>query len=282
MEDFYSYNIHQVIEELNDKKEELKQKGNTLLIPIIMFILGIAILLQNTVVPSEPIYILSTSFITLTIVAISIVVKNTVVQSTMKNKYLNQEVIRYYNFEQEQNAHYYPKYKSGSDFNKEMGLFTRFSSVSNKYMIKFDEETKILHTTIQTNNGKSNQVHFQGIYVIFEYPLHTTFQVRTNGKPHLKGQSFQRGLEEDIKVFHIEHNHNINLNYRAILQRLENYKKIYIASNQKEVHIAFTPFKANILNTSINQENFIEYYHNFEALLNTVRQLKDILQTSNI
>lgn len=281
MEDFYSYNMQQVIQELNDKKQELNTNGKTIVYLIILFLIGLGLFLQVSVIPIKTEYILITLATTIVLIIGAFLIKNAVVHSILKNTYLNREVIKLYNYEKEINAEYYPKYKTGSDFNKSMGLFTRFSSVSNKYMIKLDEQTRVLNTVIQTNNGKSNQIHFQGIYIMIEQPEYTMFQVRTNGKPHLKGHSFIKEPIEDIKVYRLENEDIIRFNYRSVLNRLEEYKKVYIASNRKAVHIAFNPFKPKFNHKEITHENFKEYYHQFESLLNTILQIKDIVLMVN-
>lgn len=281
METFNVYNMNRSIDKLDAIYQELNKKGNAISASIILFYVGVMTLLHVEEIPYEILYISLSIGGGILLAIITLLSKTAIIRYQIANKYINEEVVRLYNYEHELQMEYKPRYKIGSEFNKSMGLFTRFSSVSNKYMIKLDESTRILFPTIQTNSGNTNQVHFQGIYVIFDQPGYTTFQARTHGKPHFKDHKFVREDQDNIRLFKLENEDRIRFNYRSVFNRLDGYKKVFIGSNKKAVHIAFTPFKPKFKANVVTHETFREYYHQFETLFHTVIQIKDIVLLVN-
>ncbi len=275
--DIYNiYSINDSIEELDMKMKELKKIGNMISYSISLFLISLGAILYYSVLEELWFFgIFGGS--ALLVFVIGTLIRNASVNHVMKNKYLNEEAVKLYNSENETEMEYSYNPRNRKTFNEEMGLFTRFSSASTRYKIQVDANTKLIYTTLQTNSGQSNQVHFAGVYVIFDIPGYSNFQVRTHGKPHQKGIKFVREEDEDYKIYKLEEEDRIRLNYNSVLSKLEDFKKKYIASNGRQVHIAFTPFKPKFNNSKIEYDSFQEYYHQIESLLNLVSQIRDII-----
>lgn len=276
MDYFNTYDVNKSIDEMNGKIKEMRNTGNALVYSIPLFLISVGVLLYFYVL--EELWFLSIfAGVSLFLFILGQLIKNVSIRHLTMNKLLNSEAINQYNSEHETNVTYTYNPKNSKTFNENMGLFTRYSSASIKYQIKLDSKTKLIFTTIQTNSGNSNQIHFSGIYLIFDEEGYTNFQVRTNGKPHQKGKKFIKEEREDIKLFKLENEDRIRFNYNAVLSKLEEYKKKYIASNGAEVHIAFSKFKTTYKHKNVDYENFREYYHQIESLLNLVFQIKDVV-----
>jgi len=203
---------------------------------------------------------------------------SSVVNSKIKNTYLNNEVINLYNNEQGTFIKYDSKIKIKRDFNDNMGLFNKFANVSAKYRITGDSgnhhDFSIMDCTLITSNGKSATVHFDGIYFIINVQTSKYFQIRTNGKPHLKGKKFVKILDAEAHSFILEDDPQgyIDPKYYNIFNSVKNKidsKALYLASNMDQVHLGVVLKNKQKLSTNITYETFKEYSNQMFEIINT-------------
>ncbi|AIO18523.1 hypothetical protein KQ51_00643 [Candidatus Izimaplasma bacterium HR1] len=208
-----------------------------------------------------------------------------IVPSVYKGKLVkevvNKEVINLYNYENSTNFDYLDKIKVRNNFNKEMGLFTRLASVSTRFQI-IGEDINIMNCTLVTSNGKSSTVHFDGIYMIYKKMCSKTFQLRTKGRPKLKGVKFSKQEGELYSEFvPFESNEIIDSYYINIFESSLNSielskKKVYLGSNLKEIHFGYHPPKF-MKYDEFTYEVFKEYYKYFSNILNLGLRIKEQL-----
>lgn len=138
-------------------------------------------------------------------------------------------------------------------FNKNGGLFTSYASLNNRIIIKGNTEDQIpfeiFDTTLTTSNGKSQQVHFDGLYIVLRKQLNTSIQIRHNGSPKKKGVKYNRLSDyENYRVYKKEEesiqiiDSTLIRNYET-LQSNPTYKKIYLGTTEDEVHLAIVYMK---------------------------------------
>lgn len=186
-------------------------------------------------------------------IAIVITLLGTLISRTFRSEkpyfnYLFDQVIQKINFVEGLFLEYTPYDKSNREYVKKGGLFTSYATVSNKRHIKgtTNDETPfdIFDTTLMTSNGKSQSIHFDGVYYIIHKNIDTTLQVRSNGTPKLKGVKFEKCKEfENIKVFKKLEENVSNIDYTFInfvVKLLENetYKRVYLSVVEDEIHLA--------------------------------------------
>ncbi len=153
---------------------------------------------------------------------------------------INQELELYLDYEA------YPQGKQ--EFNHDGGLFTRFASVrvfrhvsgSTSEGTPFDA----YDCTMTTSNGKSQQTHFDGIYLVVRKSHQETLQIRTNGRPALKGVKFDRQDDiEALKVYKPENDELMSvdrkyIDFMRMLSGQQAYKRVYLGLVPGEIHLA--------------------------------------------
>lgn len=162
-------------------------------------------------------------------------------------EYLYNEVIHKINLNEGLFLDYQAYEKSDKEFNVKGGLFTRMSAIKVRRHIKGKSEKEhnfdIIDCTMTTSNGKSQQVHFDGVYYVLHKQLNTSIQVRSNSSPKLRGVKFDRLKEfEDIRVFKQENDHLSNVDHMLIkfvqkLSEFEKYKKVSLGVIDGEIHV---------------------------------------------
>lgn len=281
MDYFSKPDTYQIIERLKDKKIELKKqyyKNRNTIIAILVLIIGII---------SYFVYISNTSFLIIVplfigvgLLAVCFVITEVALQSKLGDTYLNKEVMNVYNMEQDENYIYTPKPKLKPEYNKEMGLFTRYASARNLFQITgyidgvpFD--VKSLQLIVST--GNSSQVIFSGFYIILPIAGEKMFQLRTDGKPSLKKTKFKKISTDGKRTFVLEDDTGkVKDKYTRLFDMLEreyDYKKIYIASNEKEIHIGLTPIKKQRFPKNLSGESFNEYYEKFVEIFRVINEI---------
>lgn len=285
--DFFSgYNNHQyVIDRINQKKEELQLKANKTSLKVIVFlmilnIISVFIMIGFSV--NIAFYLINLAVIVLTIL-ITFISKATWVKNTLINKTVNSEIIHLFNEETEYELSYLAKPKITSEFNKEMGLFTRGAGVSTEFQIKGfieQDEIKIYKNLLTTSDGKTTYTHFNGLYIIYNNKFtNKIYQLRSKGRPSLKGVKFQRLEDEDVRVFIPKDDPNeyldsniINI-FKSLNQKIDN-KALYIGSNKEEIHIAIEPKMKFTCKNEIDLVSFEEYFNSFTHILRVVLELQ--------
>lgn len=140
--------------------------------------------------------------------------------------------------------------KQDKEFNREGGLFTSFASVKIRRRVEgYTEEQfkyKIYDCTMTTSNGKSQQVHFDGIYFVLRKQVMTDLQIRSKGSPKRKGVKYTRQDNVDsFKVYKRSSDEfsNLDFKYLRFMDSLKvdlNYKAIYLSVVEGQIHLALT------------------------------------------
>ncbi len=191
--------------------------------------------------------------IILAVLIIGILVSKYGISEKPAFEYLYPQVYKKINFDEGLYLEYVSYEKIKQTFNKEGGLFNRFARVATKRHIKgFSSnqiEFDIYDTVLTTSNGKSQTVHFNGVYYIVRVNTNSYLQVRTKSSPKLKGVKFNRQKEiEDIRVFTEDEKQLLNTDYQYInfvkkLLSYEEYKHIELSVIPNEIHLGLTYFK---------------------------------------
>lgn len=182
----------------------------------------------------------------------------------------------------------YTSYEKGDwDFNKIGGIFSKFCRVSLRRHLKGTSPNynsfDIFDTILITGSGKNKHVHLNGMYFVVKKSNPTLFQVRTNGKPHLKGIKYDRVEDiEEYKVYLEEGKTMSNIEHKFMetvtrLKRNLKAKKVYLSVTHNEIHFAYVP-KVPIrkqYNISILQMN--EVYNDF---LDEIRFIDELVDTT--
>lgn len=227
-----------------DKTQKGIRKSLFISISIIVFFVLLFLIIQTDVS-----YTLIPLIFVVFIELFVILILKTNNKTIMINRVMNYEILQVYNSMNGTNLIYENKPKIPKTFNVEMGLFVKYAGVSTKYSIKDPSPSnpfEMMYCSLITSNGKSSTVHFDGIYVIFKIPNIPTQHLLSRGKPHLQGTKMVQaeGYEENVFV-PVDHPEvRINPILYGIFQDLPNkfeLKAYYVASNNAEVHIAFTP-----------------------------------------
>jgi|GEM_PF-4194168 len=172
----------------------------------------------------------------------------------------------------------YPKKQNY--INQKGGLFTRFATADVRFKMSGmagDTLFTLLRKRLFTSDGRNQYTHFDGIYIVYQYDLNKVFQVRTDGKPHLKKTKFERLDEKDIKVYTLD-NAFVDSRYIDTAQELHReFKKVYISSVTGEVHVALSGKKyfnrlktlnsTNIRNVIADTKELIDYSKNIISQL---------------
>ena len=177
--------------------------------------------------------------------------------------------------------------KTSREFNKEGGLFTRYASVQVRRRVvgRSDESMpfEIYDTTLTTSNGKSQQVHFDGVYFKIEKPLNTTVQIRVKGSPKYKGIKMIRQEEEqNIRVYKLEGEYISNLDrmLQSYVERLAedpNLRNVALSVMDNEIHLALH-YKKQLKRKTKNFTNEVlnNYYTMFLDEIKLVNELSNI------
>ncbi len=205
-----------------------------------------------------------------------------VIKKRLIRKAVYQEVVDLYNREHDDKYVYSLKPKLLDKFNQRMGLFTRFSNTSARYRIDGEYngvEFSIINCTVITSTGKSTQVHFDGFYIIIKNPVSQMFQIRTDGKPSVKGVKFERNDQNGYRTFvEVDSNTVIDSRFTSLFEQIMNrvqLKRLYIGSDLNEFHIAITPDLKETISEEITQEEFNRFYDYFSGLFNVVKEYLD-------
>jgi len=180
-------------------------------------------------------------------------------------------------FNQEHDTTFTYEFKPKLDktFHEEMGLFTRFASISSNFRMVSKQEghapITIQHCRMVTSNGKSSTIHFDGVYLILPKSGIPVQQLRSNGRPALKGVKMERleDYEERIYVPQEEGITPVDSVLLGIFQELPQTFELsrqYIGSNQSEIHIALWFKKQPRLPNELN-------YNGLEELIDPLHKL---------
>lgn len=163
------------------------------------------------------------------------------------------KVIDKLNFHMELDLQYSTDKKTDFPHNKNSGLFTRYCRSNVRMYIKGstveDKKFELYELTLVTGSGKNQTTHMNGIYIVLGNNTKIIQQIRTNGKPHLKGTNYSR-IESDYeyKVYLKEEmfERDLDENYKDIFSRVmdnTSKQKGYLSVIENETHFALHPFK---------------------------------------
>jgi hypothetical protein len=138
--------------------------------------------------------------------------------------------------------------KSSRYFNKNGGLFAPSASANVKRhiegMTSDQQEFHIYDTMLTTSTGNGQQTHFDGIYFVLNKSAQTIVQIRTNGKPRVKGHKYIKvDTQSDLKVFK-EVDQQLNaldfkyLNFIEKINQNVEVKRVYFSSINQQLHLA--------------------------------------------
>lgn len=241
------YNLLRDVEDLlEEKQKKRKKKTNTLL--SIMGLIQVPFL-ALTIVDLDYIglwvIILLVSFV---ITLIFFLVFKQQVKNQVLYNVIYPRAVRLFNQEHDLTFAFQFKPKIDKTFNSEMGLFTRYASVSCTYQMNAQLDTgnpiTVQACRLVTSNGKSSTLHFDGIYLVLPISGIPTQQLRTSGKPKRKDMKFDRVEDYPDNRLYLQKGQISSGPHPYLLQVFEelpdlfDLKHYYVGSNEKEVHVA--------------------------------------------
>jgi hypothetical protein len=138
--------------------------------------------------------------------------------------------------------------KSSRNFNKNGGLFAPSASATVKRhiegMTSDQHEFHIYDTMLTTSTGNGQQTHFDGVYFVLNKSVKTTLQVRSNGKPRVKGHKYVKvDTQNELKVYkEIEQYMNsYDYKYLNFIEKINqnlDVKRVYFSSINQQLHLA--------------------------------------------
>ncbi|MDX9691870.1 MAG: hypothetical protein RBT45_05380 [Acholeplasmataceae bacterium] len=236
-----------LIKQKDRRRKLIKIWGILLALTIALIVLFI-LLFPNQFDNEETVWILpSYGGMVLTTTLIGFIVSLSYVSEKPFFEYLYQEIYKKINVNEGLYLEYTAYEKVSKEFNVQGGLITKYASIRTRRHIQgniSDYPFDIYDCTMTTSSGKSQQVHFDGIYYVIEKDLGTTLQVRTNGSPKLHGVKFDKHDEiSGIKVYkesgkHIESIDQACVSFVKSLQSSMKYKHIYFGASSGHIHLA--------------------------------------------
>ncbi len=170
-------------------------------------------------------------------------------------EFIVQKVIDKYNFHMELDLKYSIDKKTEFPHNNNSGLFTRYCRSNVRMHIKGrtekDKEFDLYELSLISGSGKNQTTHMNGIYIVLSNNTKVIQQVRTNGRPHLKGTDYSR-IESDTdyeyRVYLKEDmfERDLDENYKDLFSRVMRdtvKQKGYLSVIENETHFALHPFK---------------------------------------
>ena len=185
-----------------------------------------------------------------------------------------QRAIQLYNQEHDETYRYESRPKLDKAFNVDMGLFTRFATIYSNFRAQGldPQNTPIVQQCrMVTSNGKSSQIHFDGIYIILPISGIPTQQLRSSGRPALKGIKMEKLEDYDMKAYRPQETPDITIHalLMGVYQELPDMfdiKHHYVGSNGSQVHVALWFKKQPSLPKTIE-------YHTLEELIDRPHRL---------
>ena len=196
--------------------------------------------------------------------------------------YLYPEIYKKIELSESKVVNYVPFEKLKNDFVKAGGLFpgSARAQVYRHVSSKTDEGIafNVLDTMLITGSGKNQQVHLNGLYYYFNLKSISLLQIRSNGRPHLKGHKFEKVDEGSIFKVYIEKDKRLTSDDKLYIHKLNeiknrlNAKKVYLSITFDKVHFAYTPFKQIRKHKNLSLSKLNELYQFF---LNEERLISD-------
>lgn len=181
---------------------------------------------------------------------------------------------------------YQAKVKVDNKFVKAGGLFPASSRVYLYRQVggKTEEgnDFKIIDCSLITGGGQYQQTHLNGIYLYAKVNSNQTLQVRSNGRPQVKGTKYRK-LEEitDLKVY-LPETANLSGQDRVVIQKLREVKAslqaklIYLSINEGIIHLAYTNKPKYRQISFLNKVKLNEVYNAFINELKLIDELVSI------
>ncbi len=194
------------------------------------------------------------------------------------------KVIDKYNFHMELNLKYSTDKKTKFPHNNNSGIFSRYCRPNIRMYIKGrtveDKEFELYELALISGNGKNQTTHMNGVYIVLGNNTKVIEQVRTNGRPHLKGTNYSRietDTDYEYRVYLKEDmvERDLNENYKDLFSRVMRdsvKQKGYLSVIENETHFAIHPFKLNKYR-KLTLENLNIVYDKIKWLIELVDEL---------
>lgn len=289
--DFFDHGINYgaIVENINNEKNKIivKYRANILKVIFVFAITAALVIyfLSSGGYSIELILIPVFGFILISVFTYAIGMYN--ITSKTQISFLNNEVINLYNNEEGTFIKYEIKPKINREFNEKMGLFTKAANVYVKYMISGDSANhhnfNIMNCRLISSNGQNSTVHFDGFYIIINAKTSSTFQLRTKGKPRLKGAKFVKLDRTEPLSFLLEEDPNnyIETKYYDMFDSIKSNidcKALYISSNKEQFHIGIIPKEKLKFPSELDYETFKEYSDRMRKIINTAFGISSIIE----
>jgi len=168
-------------------------------------------------------------------------------------EFVVKKVIDKINFHMELDLVYSSNKKTQFPHNKKSGLFSRHCRSVTRMYIKGktseDTEFELFELSLVTSNGKNQQTHLNGIYIVLKNNTKIVQQIRTHGRPHLKGTNYSKDeTDSEYRVYtkedmFVSDSDETYLDLFSRVMRDTEKQKGYLSVIENETHFALHPFK---------------------------------------
>ncbi len=198
--------------------------------------------------------------------------------------FLIDEIIKNMNLDNNTFLKYDPLIKRDKELNKLGGLFSRGAAVDLKFRISGNMKSidfSIQEARIYTSDGKNQYQLFKGIYLFIGIKEPKSLQVRSKGKPHLKGKKLL--LESDNPKVYAEEFGVIKNKYLNLFNTLSldlDSKKQFLSSNDSGLHICIeVPFIKPP--KTMSEDEFYNIYDYIEKLIKITNKYCQLISGSS-
>jgi len=290
--DFFetSVSYDTLTQRLNEVYSKLSVKYNKIVYIICGIWVIIALSIAVALIDNQEKIFFAPIIIGVVFVLITVAISRATLNSKIRNNHLNKEIISLYNFTEGTNVQYEVKPTFDKTFNSRMALFVRHASASFKYKISTDNPSHLnfdlLNTRLVTSSGNSTTLHFDGDYLILDFPTNQQFHIKhKKARTGLKDVKFYKDKDENYNIYLTQEDYDKEekrvirpLNRQFI--SLYNYakevfqtEKISIGSNKQQLHIAISEKIKFHVPKQFDYDNVKKYYDEFTQVIRNVIQL---------
>jgi hypothetical protein len=175
----------------------------------------------------------------------------------------------------------YDTYIKEKDLIKRSGLFPKGASQTNRFSLSFstDNHTQVrlfyAHVYTQTNNSRID--YLKGLYIIVTCINQDVFQIRSKGRPRLKGIELEKlKLEKGLTIY--DHHPQENHPYLQLMEALkERFNQVDIGGIEDEIHFAIQPMFKFKREKAITEEVYKDYYHQIESAIDLAIHISETM-----
>lgn len=268
----------------NLQKEKMKKHKIISVLAMIVLLITVGVLYALGLASEDPANILIPVYFGASFIALLIYLLISFGSGSSRIFYdlVVEKVIEKINFHLDVDLKYSTDRKTEFTHNKNSWIFTTHARARIRMYLKGmtsnDIQFELYDLTLTSGSGNNQQTHLNGIYIVLKNDTVIHQQIRTHGKPRLKGTDYRK-IESDYehRVYLKE-----ELNDRDLIEKYKDIfssvmddsekRKGYLSVIEKETHFALHPFKL-YKNRKFTLESMNTVYAEIKWLIELVDKL---------